>query len=112
GGFDTSWLDQKDADGVTMRAAIANAGLNVDDIATLKRDPSRYLGFVETHIEQGPVLNDLDLPLGVVTSINGSVRFVGEIVGVASHAGTTPMDWRRDAATAVAELALFVERRA
>jgi N-carbamoyl-L-amino-acid hydrolase len=58
------------------------------------------------------VLNELDIPLGVVTSINGSVRFVGEVVGMASHAGTTPMDRRRDAATAVAELALFVEKRA
>jgi N-carbamoyl-L-amino-acid hydrolase len=111
GGFDTNWLDQKDADGVTMRDAIAHAGLNVDDIAALKRDPSKYLGFVETHIEQGPVLNDLDLPLGVVTSINGSVRFVGEIVGVASHAGTTPMTMRRDAAAAAAELVLFAEKR-
>jgi N-carbamoyl-L-amino-acid hydrolase len=52
------------------------------------------------------------MPLGVVTSINGSVRFVGEVVGMASHAGTTPMDRRRDAATAVAELALYVEKRA
>ncbi|HEX6363850.1 MAG TPA: M20/M25/M40 family metallo-hydrolase, partial [Albitalea sp.] len=57
-------------------------------------------------------LAELDLPLGVVTSINGGVRHVGEALGVASHAGTTPMDRRRDAATAVAELALFVERRA
>ena len=71
-----------------------------------------YLGFVEVHIEQGPVLNELDIPLGVVTSINGSVRFVGEVSGMASHAGTTPMDRRRDAATAVAELALYVEKRA
>ena len=58
------------------------------------------------------MLNELDLALGVVTSINGSARFVGEVVGVASHAGTTPMARRRDAATAVAELALYVERRA
>jgi N-carbamoyl-L-amino-acid hydrolase len=94
-----------------MRAAMEGAGLSVADIATLKRDPARYLGFVETHIEQGPVLNDLDLPLGVVTSINGSVRFVGEIVGVASHAGTTPMTMRRDAAAAAAELVLFAEKR-
>jgi N-carbamoyl-L-amino-acid hydrolase len=111
GAFDTAWLDQKDADGIPMRDAIANAGLNVGDIAALKRDPARYLGFVETHIEQGPVLNELDLPLGVVTSINGSVRFVGEIVGVASHAGTTPMTMRRDAAAAAAELVLFAEKR-
>ena len=54
----------------------------------------------------------MDLPLGVVTSINGSVRYVGEVVGMASHAGTTPMDRRRDAATAVAELALYLEQRA
>ena len=112
GQFDPAWLDQTDADGVTMRAAMQHAGLCIDDISALKRDPARYLGFVEVHIEQGPVLNESDLPLGVVTSINGSVRFVGEVTGMASHAGTTPMDRRRDAALAVAELALFVERRA
>ena len=95
-----------------MRSAMQHAGLCVDDIGRLARDPARYLGFVETHIEQGPVLNELDMPLGVVTSINGSVRYVCEMVGVASHAGTTPMDRRRDAATAVAELALYVEKRA
>jgi N-carbamoyl-L-amino-acid hydrolase len=67
---------------------------------------------VEVHIEQGPVLNALDMPLGIVTSINGSVRYLGEVVGMASHAGTTPMDQRRDAAVAVAELALFAEKRA
>ncbi|MEO9102788.1 MAG: hydantoinase/carbamoylase family amidase, partial [Burkholderiaceae bacterium] len=112
GHFDASWLEQKDADGITMRAAMAHAGLCPDDIAKLKRDPAKYLGFVEVHIEQGPVLNALDLPLGVVTSINGSVRYLGEIVGMASHAGTTPMGTRRDAATAAAELVLYAEQRA
>jgi beta-ureidopropionase / N-carbamoyl-L-amino-acid hydrolase len=112
GHFDHGWLEQADADGITMRAAIEQAGLRVDDIAQLKRDPAGYLGFVETHIEQGPVLNDADLPLGVVTSINGSVRFFGEIVGMASHAGTTPMTMRRDAAAAAAELVLYAEERA
>ncbi len=111
GHFDMGWLEQKDADGISMREAMLHAGLCIDDIPKLQRDASKYLGFVETHIEQGPVLNELDLPLGIVTSINGSVRYVGEIVGMASHAGTTPMDRRRDAATAAAELALFVEQR-
>ncbi len=111
GHFDTAWLDQKDADGITMRDAMLHAGLCPDDIPKLKRDASQYLGFIETHIEQGPVLNEMDLPLGIVTSINGSVRYLGEIVGVASHAGTTPMSSRRDAATAAAELALYVEKR-
>jgi N-carbamoyl-L-amino-acid hydrolase len=112
GHFDQRWLEQADANGVRMREAMAAAGLRPEDIPALRRDTARYLAFVEVHIEQGPVLNELDLPLGVVTSINGSVRHVGEIVGLASHAGTTPMDRRRDAATAAAELALFVEKRA
>ncbi len=114
GDFDPAWLDQQDADGVTMRDAMRRAGLpaTLQAIAAEKRDPANYLGFVEVHIEQGPVLNELDLPLGIVTSINGSLRFLGEVQGMASHAGTTPMDRRRDAACAVAELALFVEKRA
>ena len=112
GHFDTRWLEQKDADGVTMSEAMAHAGLCPDDIPKLKRDVSQYLGFIEVHIEQGPVLNQLDLPLGVVTSINGSVRYLGEITGMASHAGTTPMNQRCDAATAAAELVLYVEKRA
>jgi beta-ureidopropionase / N-carbamoyl-L-amino-acid hydrolase len=112
GHFDMAWLDQKDAQGIPMREAMRQAGLCVDDIPKLQRNPADYLGFVEVHIEQGPVLNLLDLPLGIVTSINGSLRYAGEVVGMASHAGTTPMDQRRDAATAVAELALFAERRA
>ena len=112
GDFKPEWLDQKDADGITMRAAMQHAGLCVDDIPKLQRDPARYHGFVEVHIEQGPVLNELNLPLGIVTSINGSVRYIADIFGMASHAGTTPMDRRRDAATATAELALFVEKRA
>jgi N-carbamoyl-L-amino-acid hydrolase len=112
GDFKHEWLDQKDAEGITMRQAMKQAGLKIEDIPKLTRNAAEYLGCVEVHIEQGPVLNELDIPLGVVTSINGSVRFVGEVVGMASHAGTTPMDRRRDAATAVAELALFVEKRA
>jgi len=112
GHFDRNWLDQQDADGVTLRDAMKHAGLNIDDIPKIQRDPAKYLGFVEVHIEQGPVLNELDIPLGIVTSINGGVRFVGEVFGMASHAGTTPMDRRRDAACAVAELILFAEQRA
>jgi N-carbamoyl-L-amino-acid hydrolase len=114
GHFNPAWLEQTDADGVTMREAMHQAGLpgTMEAIAALQRDASRYLGFVEVHIEQGPVLNELDLPLGVVTSINGSVRCLVEIQGMASHAGTTPMDRRRDAAAATAEVILYVEKRA
>ncbi|MGR4871985.1 2-oxo-4-hydroxy-4-carboxy-5-ureidoimidazoline decarboxylase [Variovorax sp. LARHSF232] len=112
GHFDNKWLDQQDADGVTMREAMRHAGLKLEDIPKIQRDPGKYLGFVEVHIEQGPVLNELDVPLGIVTSINGGVRYVGEVLGMASHAGTTPMNRRRDAAAAVAELILFAEQRA
>ena len=114
GQFNPEWLDQKDADGISMREAMQHAGLpaKLEAIGAVKRHAADYLGFVEVHIEQGPILNARDLPLGVVTSINGSVRYVGEVLGMASHAGTTPMDTRRDAATAVAELALYLEKRA
>lgn len=112
GDFKQEWLDQKDADGITLREAMQHAGLCIDDIPKLERDPAKYLGFIEVHIEQGPVLNELDIPLGIVTSINGSARYVCEMIGMASHAGTTPMNRRRDAAAGVAELALYIEKRA
>ena len=114
GAFNPAWLEQRDADGVAMREAMQHAGLpaTLEAIGRLRRNPADYLGFVEIHIEQGPVLNELDIPLGVVTSINGGVRFLCEVIGMASHAGTTPMNRRRDAASAVAELALFLEQRA
>jgi N-carbamoyl-L-amino-acid hydrolase len=126
GDFKPDWLSQLDADGVSMLASMQNAGLcrmpgsaAHDDAQTvlahitqLKRDPAQYLGFVEVHIEQGPVLNALNLPLGVVTSINASVRYTGEVTGTACHAGTTPMAQRADAACAVAEFMLACEARA
>ena len=112
GDFKTEWLEQCDTDGISMREAMQHAGLNLDDIPALKRKASDYLGFVEVHIEQGPVLNELNLPLGIVTSINASVRYTGEMVGVSCHAGTTPMAMRNDAAVGVAELMLFAEQRA
>ncbi|WP_372659108.1 2-oxo-4-hydroxy-4-carboxy-5-ureidoimidazoline decarboxylase, partial [Hydrogenophaga sp.] len=66
GDFNPHWLEQLDTDGTSMREAMQRAGLpaTLDAIAQLKRDPAHYLGFVEVHIEQGPVLNELDLPLG------------------------------------------------
>ena len=112
GGFQPAWLEQKDADGMTLREAMQGAGLAIDAIAGIQRRAADYLGFVEVHIEQGPVLSELALPLGIVTSINGSVRLLCEVVGMASHAGTTPMNRRRDAAAAAAEITLYIEKRA
>lgn len=112
GDFNPAWLDQEDADGITMRSAMTDAGLNPNEIDSLKRNPDDYLGFVEIHIEQGPVLNMRDQPLAVVTSINGCVRYKIDVTGLASHAGTTPMDARQDAALAAAQVAIFAEQRA
>jgi N-carbamoyl-L-amino-acid hydrolase len=112
GDFQSEWLAQQDAQGVSMREAMQAAGLSAQDIPQLQRDPAKYKGFVEVHIEQGPVLHGLNMPLGIVTSINGSVRFQGQLQGTASHAGTSPMDQRHDAVAAFAEWAVFVEQRA
>ena len=112
GQFDPQWLDQTDSDGVRMKDLMIKGGLQPDLIPAIQRDPSLYLGFIEVHIEQGPVLYEKALPLGIVTSINGGKRYLCQARGTASHAGTTPMDRRNDAACAVAELMLYAEKRA
>jgi OHCU decarboxylase len=111
GRFDLTVLDNTDADGIRMRTALLDAGHNVDEIAQIARQPQDVLGFVEVHIEQGPVLLERHLPVGIVTSIAGSCRYLVELSGVASHAGTTPMSMRKDAAAAAAEIILYVEQR-
>ncbi|MCX7220737.1 MAG: 2-oxo-4-hydroxy-4-carboxy-5-ureidoimidazoline decarboxylase, partial [Burkholderiales bacterium] len=111
GQFDLALLDKCDADGVTMREALTAAGHDVTTIPAIARNPADILGFIEVHIEQGPVLLGRDLPVGIVTSIAGSCRYLVELTGVASHAGTTPMNMRKDAAAAAAEIILYVEER-
>jgi N-carbamoyl-L-amino-acid hydrolase len=112
GHFQDAWLEQTDAQGITLREAMEGAQCNPNGIAALQRCAQDYLGFVEVHIEQGPVLNARNLPLGVVTSINASARYALTLTGMASHAGTTPMRQRCDAAAAAAEIILYVEQRA
>ncbi len=111
GRFDPALLERRDADGTTMREALAAAGHDVDAIGAIARDPASLLGYVEVHIEQGPVLLERGLPLGVVSAIAGSSRYLLALTGLASHAGTTPMTMRRDAAAAAAEIVLLVEQR-
>lgn len=114
GSFQPEWLQQRDAQGITMQQAMVEAGLpgTLAAITALARRPQDYLGFVEVHIEQGPVLDAANQPLGIVTSINGSHRYLGQLIGQASHAGTTPMDLRHDALLGLAELSLAVEAEA
>lgn len=111
GRFNPGVLDSIDTHGLSLRQAMQLAGLDPESIGAVARDPSRLLGFVEVHIEQGPVLLSEGLPLGVVTSIAGSVRAIVTVTGLAGHAGTVPMRLRRDAAAAAAEIVLIVESR-
>jgi N-carbamoyl-L-amino-acid hydrolase len=111
GRFDPRALDSTDAEGISMREAILAAGHDPAAIAAIARDSTQVLGFVEVHIEQGPVLLDAGAAVGVVTSIAGCVRSVVTVEGLSGHAGTVPMPLRRDAATAAAEMLLAVERR-
>ena len=111
GQFDMGLLDNIDRDGISMRDALKSAGHDAASIPSLARNPNELLGYVEVHIEQGPVLLQHDLPVGIVTSIAGSCRYMVQLKGVASHSGTTPMTMRKDAATAAAEILLYVEQR-
>jgi allantoate deiminase len=112
GTFDAKALESRDAEGVTLDRALRAFGCDPAGIPALTRRREQVLGFVEVHIEQGPVLEKLGLPVGVVTAINGASRFRIEILGTAGHAGTVPMDLRHDALAAAAEMILAVERRA
>jgi allantoate deiminase len=108
--FARSALDQKDADGVTMREALKAFGCDPEAVTTLRG--RNVAAFVELHIEQGPVLESESLAVGVVTAINGATRFSAKVKGEAGHSGAVPMGLRRDALTAAAEMILLVESRA
>jgi allantoate deiminase/N-carbamoyl-L-amino-acid hydrolase len=111
GRFDLGDLDTVDAGGCTLSDALRAAGHEVAAIPAIARDPSQVACFLEVHIEQGPVLLEAGLPVGVVTHIAGSVRSAVTVEGLSGHAGTVPMTLRRDAAAAAAEMVLAVESR-
>jgi len=109
GRIDEELLARTDASGISLREAIQNFGLNPNEMeqAVLKDD---VLGYLEFHIEQGPLLERLNRPLGVVDAIAGQSRVQLTFRGRANHAGTTPMDMRQDAVTGAAEWITEVER--
>jgi N-carbamoyl-L-amino-acid hydrolase len=111
GKFDTGVLERRDAEGNRMIDVMCEAGLDPQAIPALARRPQDLLGYLEVHIEQGPVLLQENLPVGVVTTIAGAVRHQVTVSGSAGHAGTVPMQLRHDAAAAAAEIVLYVERR-
>ena len=111
GTLDEELLNRQDAQGVSIRKAIADFGLNPAEIAqeTISED---VLGYLEFHIEQGPVLENAGRPLGVVEAIAGQSRLQFTFVGRSNHVGTTPMNLRYDALAAAAEFISAVEHRA
>ena len=109
GTFNVEDLKRVDARGITMAEAIRAFGGNPDGITSAKLDRNRLLGYAEVHIEQGPVLEQKNLAVGVVSAIAGQTRARVSFSGEAGHAGTVPMNLRQDALTAAAEFILAVE---
>ena len=110
GSLDPEALQAVDEDGVHLHEAMRVFGLDPDAVADAGYDRDEVAAYVEVHIEQGPVLEAEDLPVGVVTSISGAVRLRVEVMGRAGHAGTVPMNLRRDALAAASEAVVAVER--
>lgn len=107
--LDPAQLEAADETGTTMAAALTEFGCDPARIFDLARRPGEILGYLEVHIEQGPMLEKEGAPLGVVTAISGASRFRIELKGKAGHAGTLPMTMRRDALAGAAEMALAIE---
>ena len=109
GSFDLRDLKRKDADGISLADAIKNFGGNPVKLKSAALNPKNLLGYVEAHIEQGPVLENKNLAVGIVSAIAGQTRAKITFTGRAGHAGTTPMNLRRDALVGVAEFILSAE---
>jgi len=109
GTFKQSVLATRDSTGKSMREALIEFGLDPDHIGAAARIRGELLAYIELHIEQGPVLEAEDLPIGVVTAIAGATRLAARLTGMAGHAGTVPMALRRDALTGAAECISKIE---
>jgi allantoate deiminase len=109
GCFDGEWLELTDGQGVRLADAITEFGLEASAIEAAAYDPERVVGFLECHIEQGPVLLQQNLPVAVVSGIAGQSRLRLRMQGTAGHAGTLPMDARSDALAAAAALIVAAE---
>jgi allantoate deiminase len=109
GTFVESVLGVKDANGISMRDALLQFGLDPEHIGAAARARSELLAYVELHIEQGPVLEAQNFAVGVVTAIAGATRLAARLTGMAGHAGTVPMALRRDALAGAAECTVAIE---
>jgi allantoate deiminase len=102
GRFEEAWLERIDDEGISLRNCLSRFGLQPDNVTGCAYDPNEVIGYFEPHIEQGPVLERADVPVGVVTGIAGQSRLRLEFTGEPGHAGTTPMSGRSDALVAAA----------
>ena len=107
-----AWRTLQDHGGTTLAQALAARGLDLERIPEAVRRPEEFKAFVEMHIEQGPVLEEAGIPIGVVEAIAGPVRLKISVEGTASHSGTTPMGKRRDALVSAAQVVLAVQDEA
>jgi allantoate deiminase len=112
GTADPQILEAKDPDGISIRDALQQLNRNQPDLASAARKREHFLGYLEVHIEQGPVLESENLAVATVTAISGAGRYRLEVDGMAGHAGTVPMNLRHDALTAAAEIVLAIEAQA
>ncbi len=110
GAADPALFAMRDADGVSMAEAFGAFGVAAADVGAAARRPAEVVAFLEAHIEQGPVLEAENLPIGIVTAIAAQRRLLSRFTGMAGHAGTTPMGLRRDPGPAAAEAILALER--
>lgn len=110
GRFDPTLLERRDSEDISLAEALRAAGHDPKAITSLARRRDELAGYLEVHIEQGPVLLTEKLSVGVVTEIAGNSRYLVTVEGEAGHAGTVPMGLRHDAAAAAAEIILMVER--
>ncbi len=109
GQLEAGALDVADRDGVTLAEALGAAGLDVSQFLEARRDPAGLFGYLEAHIEQGPVLEAEGRALGTVTAIAAQRRYEVVVTGIAGHAGTNAMHLRKDALAAASEMVLAIE---
>lgn len=99
-----------DENEISLRQAMLDVGLDFDRVITSKLDPDSLLGYIELHIEQGPVLEKHNLPTGIVSGIAGAKRLQLSVTGMAGHAGTVPMTMRQDALVGASTMIVAIEK--
>ncbi|WJG11292.1 allantoate amidohydrolase [Aliiglaciecola sp. LCG003] len=112
GTWQDKWASLRDSDGIELAQAMRMFGLDINRVHNASRGNEQLLGFMEVHIEQGPVLESQAMPVGIVSGIAGAKRFAIKVKGHAGHAGTVPMSLRQDAMTGAAEIILAIEKLA